>query len=74
MPDFSPAQVGPFMLGPHWGSQSQQTVPRGELQCLRTAIEFSSGVLVYVADNDEVCRGWWQRLFVRPEGHNADLW
>eukprot|EP00959_Pyramimonas_sp_CCMP1952_P265619 5553487-Pyramimonas_sp.AAC.1 len=57
---FSLVSLGQYMLGPLWGSQSKQTVPRGELVCLSTAIEYSTGVLVYVADNDEVCRGWWQ--------------
>eukprot|EP00959_Pyramimonas_sp_CCMP1952_P141215 2955571-Pyramimonas_sp.AAC.1 len=54
-----PFQIGPVVLGPLAGRH--QSVPRGELRGLELAIRLSLGDLVYVADNDEVSRGWASR-------------
>eukprot|EP00959_Pyramimonas_sp_CCMP1952_P140708 2944662-Pyramimonas_sp.AAC.1 len=30
--------------------------------------------MAFVADDEEVCRGFWANIFAAPSGPNADLW
>eukprot|EP00959_Pyramimonas_sp_CCMP1952_P228668 4780822-Pyramimonas_sp.AAC.1 len=62
----------PCVFGPLPGDH--QTVARGELYMLEVAIRWSTGPTVYVTDNEEVCRGWWARVYDHPTGPNSDIW
>ena len=69
---FAPFRIAATLRSPLPGRN--QSVPRGELTALWAAIEYSSGFLVFVTDNQAVMDGWHAGVFRHPQGPNQDLW